>query len=96
MKDGRLRCLGSSAFLKRTFGIGYLLRCSLKDSANHEECFREIQNNISDASLVSKAGSELSVRISKERVSEFPQLFEHLETTGKEIGFSSFGIETTT
>ena len=96
VKEGRLRCLGSSAFLKSTFGIGYLLRCSLVSSANPDVCFEEIRSQIPDASLVSRAGSELSVRISKDRVSDFPALFERLETEGRAMGVASFGIETTT
>ena len=96
VKEGRLRCLGSSAYLKSTFGVGYLLRCSLSGSADHDACFNEIRSFVPDASLISKAGSELSVRISKERVGEFPSLFERLETYGENIGFASFGIETTT
>ncbi len=30
VKEGRLRALGTSAFLKQRFGLGYILRMSLK------------------------------------------------------------------
>ena len=96
VKEGRLRCIGSSKFLKNCFGVGYLLRCSLNSNINPDVCLDAVKVFVPEATIVSKAGTELSVRIAKESVMIFPTMFESLEESGRSLGLASFGIETTT
>ena len=166
VKEGRLRAMGTSKYLKRRFGLGYLLRMSLAsgtggeggDSAGHaaaatgdgkavvsahvaagaieveeveeqkkdephhtegssqnknntassssssaaaatavaERVQRRVQEFVKEATLASSAGTELSLRLPREAVPRFPELFEALETEGKELGVTSYGIETST
>lgn len=96
VKEGRLRALGTSRFLKQRFGIGYLLRMSLKEGANVDIIVKNLQRFISEANVSSSAGTELAVRLPREAVHIFPSMLEHLENNGLSLGVLSFGIETTT
>ena len=96
VKDGRLRALGTSSFLKQRFGLGYLLRTSLTPEANHQQVLARVTQCIPEANLVSSAGTELAIRLPKGAVDVFPELFESIEVHGKGQGILSYGIETTT
>ena len=109
VKEGRLRALGSSKFLKARFGLGYLLRMSLNHNATTnnttnnnnndkaQEILRFVQRHVSQASIASNAGTELSLRLPRESVPFFGDLLEDLEASNaKDMGVDSFGIETTT
>ena len=96
MKEGRLRALGTSKFLKSRFGLGYLLRMSLMDGARPDQILESVQGFVQEASISSSAGTELSIRMPKEAVSAFARLFEKLEEQSRLLGILSYGIETTT
>ena len=96
VKEGRLRALGSSKFLKNRFGLGYLLRSSLAQNTDINPIVQKIQQFVPSAQVVSAAGTELAVRMPKEAVSVFADMMEALENDGKSLGVLSFGIETTT
>jgi ABC-type multidrug transport system ATPase subunit len=96
VKEGRLRCIGSSKFLKENFGIGYLMRCSLSQKAVPESIFQIVKSEIPVAGIASSAGAELALRMPRDAVHTFPKLFETLEMRKGDLGILSFGIETTT
>jgi ABC-type multidrug transport system ATPase subunit len=98
VKEGRLRAIGSASFLKRRFGMGYLLRMSLAEGSVPQNVVHKVRANVTEASLASSAGTELSIRLPKNAVTQFPRLFESLESSESRIdlGILSFGIETTT
>lgn len=96
VKEGRLRAIGSSRFLKIRFGMGYLLRASLAPGTDTRKIENLISNFVPDASFVSSAGTEFSVRLSKESAVVFSNLFEEIDRDGDELGIVNYGIETTT
>lgn len=96
VKEGRLRCLGSSKFLKENFGLGYLMRCSLSPKAEPDSIFQIVKSEIPVAGIASSAGAELALRMPRDSVPAFPKLFEILEKRKADLGLLSFGIETTT
>ena len=98
VKEGRLRALGTASFLKQRFGMGYLIRMSLVEgNKNSQQILEHVQSFISEASIVSSAGTELTIRMSKASISQFPGLFESIESgVSRNLGIVSFGIETTT
>lgn len=96
VKEGRLRALGTSKYLKTRFGLGYLLRCSLKQGTESEPILKIIHKFVPSASIVSNAGTELAIRMPKEAVTMFADMMESLEHAANKIGVLSFGIETTT
>jgi len=95
VKEGRLRCLGSSRFLKTNFGLGYLLRCSLTQAAQPNQILTSITGQVADAVVASNAGTELAIRMPKEAVQKFPTLFEVLERGKAALGIVSFGYLST-
>lgn len=96
VKDGHLRAYGSSSFLKRRFGVGYLLRCSMKQGAAVAPLATIVREFVQDSMEPVQSGTECSIRMPKSAVSAFPRLLQALEQRGKAIGVDSFGIETTT
>jgi ATP-binding cassette subfamily A (ABC1) protein 3 len=96
VKEGRLRALGTSKFLKSRFGLGYLIRMSLTENAPSKPIIELIQSFIRNASIASSAGTELSIRLPRESVSLFPTVFEKLEKDSERLGMKTYGIETTT
>ncbi len=96
VKEGRLRALGTSKFLKQRFGLGYQLKMSLLVDANVPRIVARMADFVPEVGIASNAGTELSLRLPKEAVSQFPAMFERLESESKSLGVLSYGIETTT
>ena len=96
VKEGRMRAYGSSSYLKSKFGIGYILRLSLGVGAKVDPIVTSAQRFVKEASVISSAGTELTIRLPKEAVAVFPDFFKFIEDNLHVLGISSFGIETTT
>lgn len=96
VKEGRIRALGTSAYLKKQFGLGYLFRMSLEEGCNVHNIQTAVSSFIPNATTASHAGTELSIRLPRESVAIFAELFEHVEQQKSALGILSFGIETTT
>ena len=97
MADGRLKCVGSSLFLKSRFGIGYNLTLVTDLDQRKKALLAElIMENVPRAEIVSEAGAEVAYRLPFEYKPNFPQLFEKLEERKPDLGVSSYGISLTT
>jgi ATP-binding cassette subfamily A (ABC1) protein 3 len=96
VKEGQVRAVGTSRYLKKKFGVGYLLRSSLAPEVDKNPIVDIIKRHVAGAQVVSDAGTELSLRLPLEAAENFPTMFEELEGPGKDRGVMSFGIETTT
>ena len=97
MSEGKLRCCGSSLFLKSKFGIGYnvtMTRAAQKWS--QPDISRSIHKYIPDARLLSAAGGELSYRLPLTSVRAFPALFKSIDRKKRTLGIGSYGISMTT
>ncbi len=89
VKEGRLCALGTSKFLKQRFGLGYQLKMSLLVDANVPRIVARMADFVPEVSIASNAGTELSLRLPKEAVSQFPAMFERLESESKSLGVLS-------
>jgi ATP-binding cassette, subfamily A (ABC1), member 3 len=97
VKEGRLRAIGSSRYLKKTFGLGYLLKFSLAGGSSKSDEIKDmIQEFIPDADVISNAGTELSLRLPKDGTDQFPKMFAQIEYSFERLGIKSYGIETST
>ena len=97
VKEGRLRAIGTSRYLKRVFGLGYLLKFSLEQqSSKPEEIKNVVQEFIPNADIVSNAGTELAMRLPKDQSGNFPTMFGQIEFSCDNLGIKSYGIETST
>ena len=95
---GRLRCVGSSLFLKNRFGIGYHLTVEIKKGTDVDVVNHLIQSNIRDAQIERFTTSEVFYILPPTETQLFPKLFNALEQNiSKSDAFvKTFGISMTT
>ncbi|XP_054155627.1 cholesterol transporter ABCA5-like [Oppia nitens] len=92
---GKLRCCGSSLFLKKRFGIGYHLTVDIKKDTPVDSVNQLVVNkNIPKAQLERQTDSEMFYLLPPSETQLFPKLFESLEQNSTQPdGFvKSFGI----
>ncbi|XP_072270166.1 ABC-type organic anion transporter ABCA8-like isoform X2 [Pyxicephalus adspersus] len=95
ISSGRLKCVGTSLFLKRKWGIGYHLRMEVTPSCDPEIITSLMQQHISNPKISSKKENELTFTLPFHNMDAFPDLFSHLEERiGRDI--VSFGVSMTT
>lgn len=94
--DGRLRCLGSSSFLKNRFGIGYHLTVVKGDACDVAAIEGGVRRFVSTAKCVSNVGAELAFHLEKEHAAQFPAMFQYLDAQKNMGAINSYGISVTT
>ncbi|KAK5583474.1 hypothetical protein RB653_005070 [Dictyostelium firmibasis] len=99
ISQGKLRCDGTSLFLKNRFGQGYLLTCNKKLENSHnfntQTVTDFVRNYIPSASILTDAGAELSYRLPTESLPNFPEFFAHFDENISRFGISTYGISVT-
>ncbi|XP_021921419.1 ATP-binding cassette sub-family A member 5-like [Zootermopsis nevadensis] len=97
---GRLRCCGSSLFLKNKFGIGYHLTLVLEGVAREHAITRLVSSHVAKAEKARRHGRELSFILPHNAVDNFAPLFSAIEneinTRASRLGISSYGVSMTT
>ncbi|XP_015768993.1 PREDICTED: ATP-binding cassette sub-family A member 5-like isoform X2 [Acropora digitifera] len=104
LSKGKVRCAGSSLFLKSRFGIGYHLNMALADNCDAEKLTEIVQSKVQGANVIRHHGRELAFTLPMEQVSNFPDLLQALEANsgGSEgcsaplLGVTSYGVSMTT
>ncbi|XP_056405772.1 ABC-type organic anion transporter ABCA8-like isoform X2 [Hyla sarda] len=95
LSKGGLKCVGSSLFLKRKWGIGYHLRMQVSPSCKPEAITSVIEEHISSARLSTQNVEDLTFTLPFDQMDSFPALFSHLdERVGADI--RSYGVSITT
>lgn len=81
VSKGRVRCCGSSLFLKNKFGIGYHLTLVLDGSHGKENSILKlVTSHVPKAEMARKHGRELSFILPHNAVNNFASLFSAIET----------------
>lgn len=94
---GRLRCCGSSLFLKNKFGIGYHLTLVLDLKAKESAITNLVILHVPKAERGRHHGRELSYILPHDAVKNFAPLFKDVEgPTGVQLGILSYGVSMTT
>ncbi|GAM22412.1 hypothetical protein SAMD00019534_055870 [Acytostelium subglobosum LB1] len=97
ISHGKLRCDGSSMFLKKKFGIGYLLTMAkMAGQCNTQQVTKFIHQFIPEAVVLSDAGTELSFRLPTSSVEHFAPFFRELDQQLGALHLSAYGISVTT
>ncbi|XP_050473146.1 cholesterol transporter ABCA5-like isoform X3 [Bombus huntii] len=100
ISKGKLRCCGSSLFLKNKFGIGYHLTLVLEGNAREHAITRLVTCHVSKAEKARRHGRELSFILPHNSVENFAPLFSAIEheikTRSSRLGISSYGVSMTT
>ena len=96
--NGKLRCVGSSLFLKNRFGIGYHLTVDIKKGSDVDVVNALIQSTIESAQIDRFTSSEVYYILPPKETQLFPKLFHELEQNISEDNslIKSFGISMTT
>ncbi|KAK2507815.1 hypothetical protein MC885_014420 [Smutsia gigantea] len=95
VSNGRLKCAGSSAFLKRKWGLGYHLSLYRNEVCDPEKVTSFINHHIPDAKLKIENKEKLVYILPVERTNKFPDLFSDLDK-GTGQGVVSYDISTST
>lgn len=94
---GRLRCCGTSLFLKNKFGIGYHLTLVLDVKAKETPITNLVNLHVTKAEKGRHHGRELSYILPHDAVNSFAPLFNDIEgPTGTQLGILSYGVSMTT
>ncbi|MEE6521262.1 hypothetical protein FKM82_019385, partial [Ascaphus truei] len=72
ISNGRLKCVGTSMFLKRKWGIGYHLRMRVSGSCDTELMTSLIRQHISSGKLSAQTEEELTYTLPFENMDAFP------------------------
>lgn len=94
--SGKLKCVGSSFFLKKEFGCGYHLVCVKKPDCDTEKITSLLKRYMPDVKVECDVGTELSYQLSDKCSHMFNQIFSELESRSKELGVDSYGVSLTT
>lgn len=96
MHHGKLRCCGTSLFLKNQFGVGYNIVMSRRADADREALHELISRHVPSSELLSDVGTELAYRLPINATNQFPDMLVELETKGDQLGVENFGLSVTT
>ncbi|KAM4032432.1 ABC-type organic anion transporter ABCA8-like [Anomaloglossus baeobatrachus] len=95
LSNGRLKCVGSSLFLKRKWGIGYHLRMQVSPSCDMDAITSLVQEHVSSSKLSTRNVEDVTFTLPFHKMEAFPALFSHLdELVGSDI--VSYGVSITT
>ncbi|MBZ3879737.1 ATP-binding cassette sub-family A member 9, partial [Sciurus carolinensis] len=95
ISNGRLKCAGSSLFLKKRWGIGYQLSLHLNEMCDPESITSLVKQHIPDAKLTTQSEERLTYILPLERTSKFPDLYRDLDRCSNE-GIENYGVSMTT
>ncbi|NWR42116.1 ABC8B protein, partial [Regulus satrapa] len=95
ISHGRLKCVGSSLFLKKKWGICYHLRIHVSESCDLENLTSLVKGYIPNATFSGHTQHELRYQLPLENVSKFPDLFSGLDSCSEQ-GIFNYGVSMTT
>uniref|UniRef100_G1PB77 ABC transporter domain-containing protein n=1 Tax=Myotis lucifugus TaxID=59463 RepID=G1PB77_MYOLU len=95
LSKGKLKCAGSSLFLKKKWGIGYHLSLQLNETCVQEKITSIVTKHIPDAQLSAKSEGKLVYTLPLERTNKFPELYENLDLC-PDLGIENYGVSMTT
>ena len=97
MGDGKLRCCGSSLFLKREYGVGYCLTVLMGSAAADRQPVSDlIDSLVPTGEKLSSVGAELSYRLPFEASPSFRHLFTELDAQKSQLSVAEYGLSVTT
>ncbi|NXE41976.1 ABCAA protein, partial [Ptilorrhoa leucosticta] len=95
ISHGRLKCVGSSLFLKKKWGICYHLRIHVSESCDLENVTSLVKGYIPNATFSGHSQYELRYKLPLENVNKFPDLFSGLDSCSEQ-GIINYGVSMTT
>jgi hypothetical protein len=91
MNNGRIKCCGSSLFLKSKFGTGYTLTLT-HTQADCSAIEKFVCDRVDGARLVNQGGADLIISCPLNTCKQFQSLFDALEKDKRALGVESYGV----
>ncbi|XP_069849261.1 ABC-type organic anion transporter ABCA8-like [Dipodomys merriami] len=95
LSKGKLKCAGSSLFLKKKWGIGYHLSLQLKEICARENITSLVKQHIPNAKLSAENEGKLVYTLPLETTCRFPELYKDLDNSPG-LGIENYGVSMTT
>ncbi|XP_077636406.1 ATP-binding cassette sub-family A member 9-like [Crocuta crocuta] len=95
ISNGKLKCAGSSLFLKKKWGIGYHLSLHLNEMCDPDSVTSLVKQHIPDAKLTAQSEEKLVYILPLERTNKFPDLYRDLDRRSNQ-GIENYGVSMTT
>ncbi|XP_003786658.1 ATP-binding cassette sub-family A member 8 [Otolemur garnettii] len=95
LSKGKLKCAGSSLFLKKKWGIGYHLSLQLNEVCIQENITSLVKQHVPDAKLSAASEGKLVYTLPLERTNRFPELYKDLDSCPG-LGIENYGVSLTT
>lgn len=96
MADGKLRCAGSSLFLKQQFGVGYMMAIEKGPNFKTKKVMGLIRGAIPEAEELSNVGTELTMQLPLSASERFQGLFEQFDDQKTALDIVNYGVSVTT
>ena len=96
MAEGRLKCVGSSLFLKNKYGAGYHLTIAKQLGCDDDQLEARIKLHVPTAVVLSNVGTEISFQMPHDMVSKFADMFREIDDQKTALGVDSYSISLTT
>ncbi|XP_066091782.1 ABC-type organic anion transporter ABCA8-like [Saccopteryx bilineata] len=95
LSKGKLKCAGSSLFLKKKWGIGYHLSLQLTERCVKEKITSLVIQHIPGAKLSAESEGKLVYTLPLERTNKFPELYENFDLC-PDLGIENYGVSVPT
>lgn len=92
MGAGEVKCYGTSFFLKKKFGSGYILTCVKTDMCDSSNVSRLLRKYIPNIQIQQEIGAELSYQLPDEYTSKFEDMLSDLEKHSSDLFLNGYGI----
>ena len=96
LSEGKLRCCGSSLFLKNRFGVGYNLTMVKQPGCVTATVGAVIKQHVPGAVVVSEAGSEIAFQLPLASSVAFGPMLKELDAKRDTIKIADYGMSVTT
>jgi ATP-binding cassette subfamily A (ABC1) protein 3 len=98
MSQGKLRCCGSSLFLKSRYGVGYYLTMvrDQESTSNTKELEEFVRSHVDNSKLMNDFQGEVTFQLPTTSSSQFNKFFETLDSMFKSFGLLSYSMSATT
>lgn len=96
MSEGKIKCGGTSIFLKRNFGIGYYLNVEKGANFDTDSFLNFVQSKIKGATVLKDSHQTATLGIPFGFTQMFPSIFKEIDKRLNEFGIQSYGLSITT
>lgn len=96
MDHGKVKCYGSSLFLKKAYGTGYNLTIVKEEPCDESNIVESIKKIIPGAEIESSLTAQVVINLPNDNTDQFPDVFRMLEFNRERFSIKGMGISCTT